>query len=190
VWRMLSGTVRRNGAWRTTFRRSSNALRGRPDPRGPTMSTLEPSDPVSAGVRAAGLLEEACRATPVSAAASLRLGVVRDLAQDTGRQLDVLAREDAAPDILTEAALHCADLANLSACNAPGLPPDAAPLAAAAARLAAGAVRALRPLIETSSGNLDEDHAGNLLKDVRAATWRAEFADRLVDESLGGGSLS
>jgi hypothetical protein len=154
------------------------------------MSTPEPSDPVSAGVRAAGLLEEACRATPESAN-SLRLGVVRDLAQDTGRQLDVLAREDAAPDDLTEAALRCADLANLSACNAPELPPDAAPLAAAAARLAAGAVRALRPLIETSSANLlDEEHAGNLLRDVRAAMWRAEFADRLIDESLGGGSLS
>jgi hypothetical protein len=147
------------------------------------MSTLEPSDPVSAGVRAAGLLEEACRATPESAN-SLRLGVVRDLAQDTGRQLDVLAREDAAPDDLTEAALRCADLANLSACNAPELPPDAAPLAAAAARLAAGAVRALRPLIETSSDNLGEEHAGNLLRDARAASWRAEFADRLVDESL------
>jgi hypothetical protein len=151
------------------------------------MSTLEPSDPVSAGARAAGLLEEACLATPESAN-SLRLGVVRDLAQDTGRQLDVLAREDAAPDVLTEAALRCADLANLAACNARELPPDAAPLAAAAARLAAGAVRALRPLIETSSGKLDEEHAGNLLRDVRSATWRAEFADRLVEESPGGGS--
>jgi hypothetical protein len=153
------------------------------------MSTPEPSDPVSAGVRAAGLLEEACRATPESAN-SLRLGVVRDLAQDTGRQLDVLAREDAAPDVLTEAALRCADLANLSACNVRELPPDAAPLAAAAARLAAGAVRALRPLIETCSANLDEEHAGNLLRDVRAATWRAEFADRVIDDSLGAGSLS
>jgi hypothetical protein len=157
------------------------------------MSTFEPSDAVSAGARAASLLEEACRVTP-EVTASLQLAVVRDLAQDTGRELDALARfawEDAtALDVLAEAALRCADLANLAACNVRELPPDAAPRAAAAARLAAGAVRALRPLIETGSGKLDEEHAGNLLRDVRAATWRAEFADRLVDESLGGGSLS
>jgi hypothetical protein len=179
-----TGRVGRNGAWRKTVRRSSNTARGQPDARSPTMSAPEPSDPVSAGAEAAGLLEEACRSTP-EAAGSLQLAVVRGLALDIERELDALARsagEDAAaPDLLTEAALLCADLANLAACNVPELPPDAAPRAAAAARLAAGAVRTLRPLIETGSGNLDREHAANLLRDVRGAAWRAEFAARLVD---------
>jgi hypothetical protein len=185
--------VRRNGAWRRTVRRSSNALRGRPDTRGPTMSTLEPSDPVSAGARAAGLLEEACRSTP-EVAGSLQLTVVRDLALDIKRELDALARfagEDAtAPDVLTEAALRCADLANLAACNAPELPPDAAPRAATAARLAAGAVHDLRSLVEPNSRDLNEEHAENLSRDVRSAAWRAEFAVRLVDRFRDGESSS
>jgi hypothetical protein len=146
------------------------------------MSAPEPSDPVSAGVRAARLLEEACRS---AAANSLQLEVVRDLALDIGRELDALAglaRESDARDVLTEAALHCADLANLAACNAPELPPDAASRAAVAARLAAGAVRDLRSLVEDG----DEEHPANLLKDLRSAAWRAEFATLLVDESPGG----
>jgi hypothetical protein len=144
-----------------------------------------PEDPVSAGARAAGLLEEACRS---ESADSLRFAVVRDLALDIERGLDALARsEDAAePDLLAEAALRCADLANLAACNAPELPPDEAPRAIAAARLAAGAVRDLRPLVEAGSGDLEAEHAGNLIRDVRSAAWRAEFAARLVDESPGG----
>ena len=150
------------------------------------MSAPEPPDPVSAGARAARLLEAACRS---AAANSLQLEVVRDLALDIGRELDALAslaREDDAPDVLAEAALHCADLANLAACNAPELPPDAAPRAAAAARLAAGAVRDLRSLVE--GGDPDEEHAGNLLRDLRSAAWRAEFATLLVDEPPGGES--
>jgi hypothetical protein len=160
----------------------------------PAVSAPEPSDPVSAGAHAAGLLEEACRSTPGSAG-SLRLAVVRDLALDIKRELDALARSAgeevaAAPDLLTEAALRCADLANLAACNVPELPPDAAPRAATAARLAAGAVHDLRSLIETDSGDLDEEHAENLLRDVRSAAWRAEFAVRLVDGFLDGESSS
>jgi hypothetical protein len=151
----------------------------------------ELSDPVSAGARAAGLLEEACRS---EAAGSLRLAVVRDLALDIKRELDALARsagEDAsAPDLLTEAALRCADLANLAACNVPELPPDAAPRAATAARLAAGAVRDLRSLMETDSRDLNEEHAENLSRDVRSAAWRAEFALRLVDGFLNEESSS
>jgi hypothetical protein len=155
------------------------------------MSAPEPSDPVSAGARAAGLLEEACRP---EAAGSLRLAVVRDLALDIKRELDALARsagEDAAaPDLLTEAALRCADLANLAACNIPELPPDAAQRAVTAARLAAGAVHDLRSLVETNSRDLNEEHTENLLRDVRSAAWRAEFALRLVDGFLDAESSS
>jgi hypothetical protein len=152
------------------------------------MSAPEPPDPVSAGARAARLLEEACRS---AAANSLQLEVVRDLALDIGRELDALgslARETSAPEVVTEAALHCADLANLAACNAPELPPDTAPRAVTAARLAAGAVRDLRSLVE--AGDPDDEHAENLLRDLRSAAWRAEFATLLVDEPQGGVSSS
>ncbi len=140
------------------------------------MDAPRPPGPVSAGARAARLLGEACRP---GAADSLQLEVVRDLALDIGLELDALALETSAPDVLTEAALLCADLANLAACNAPELPPDAAPRAVTAARLAAGAVRDLRPLIE--GGGRDDEHAGNLLRDLQSAAWRAEFATLLVD---------
>ena len=152
------------------------------------MSAPEPPDPVSAGARAARLLEAACRS---AAANSLQLEVVRDLALDIGRELDALAglaRENDARDVLTEAALHCADLANLAACNVPELPPAAATRAAVAARLAAGAVRDLRSLVE--AGDPDEEHPENLLRDLRSAAWRAEFATLLVDEPPGGVSSS
>ncbi len=145
------------------------------------MST--PPDPVSAGARAAGLLEEACRSA-LEATNSLQLEVVRDLALDLRRQLGALAglaREDAAPDVLAEAALRCADLANLATCNASMLPAERAPRALAAARLAAGAVRDLRSLVEADSGELDGEHLENVLRDVRSAAWRAEFAGRQAD---------
>jgi hypothetical protein len=144
------------------------------------MSAPEPPDPVSAGARAARLLEEACRS---AAANSLQLELVRDLALDIGRELDALgslARETSAPEVVTEAALHCADLANLAACNAPELPPDTAPQAVTAARLAAGAVSDLRSLVE--DGDPGEERPENLLRDLRSAAWRAEFATLLVDE--------
>jgi hypothetical protein len=152
------------------------------------MSAPEPPDPVSAGARAARLLEEACRS---AAANSLQLEVVRDLALNIGRELDALgglARETNAPDVMTEAALHCADLANLAACNAPELPPDTAPRAAVAARLAAAAVGDLRSLVE--AGDPDEEHPENLLRDLRSAAWRAEFATLLVDGPPGGEASS
>jgi hypothetical protein len=142
-----------------------------------------PPEPVSAGVRAAELLEETCLSA-LESANSLQLEVVRDLAADIRRQLDALAglaREDAAPDILAEAALRCADLANLAACNASKLPPGRVPRALAAARLAAGAVRDLRSLVEADNGEPDGEHLENVLRDVRSAAWRAEFAGRLAD---------
>ncbi len=141
-----------------------------------------PPDPVSAGARAAGLLEDACRSA-LEPANSLHLEVVRDLALDLRRQLGALAglaREDAAPDVLAEAALRCADLANLAACNASKLPPEGAPRALAAARLAARAVRELHSLVEADSGDPDGEHMENVLRDVRSAAWRAEFAGRLA----------
>src|SRR3712207_7798593 len=52
------------------------------------------------------------------------------------------------------------------------LPPAAAPRAAVAARLAAGAVRDLRSLVE--GGDPAEEHPANLLRDLRSAAWRAE----------------
>ncbi len=147
----------------------------------PTMNA--PPDPVSAGARAAELLEEACRSSE-GFANSLQLEVVRDLALDLRRQLGTLAglaREDAPPEILVEAALRCADLANLAACNASKLPPEITPRALAAARLAAGAVRDLRSLVEAGGGGPEGEHMENVLRDVRSAAWRAEFAGRLAD---------
>jgi len=153
------------------------------------MNAPEIPDPVSTGARAATLLEAACRLAPGSANAR-QLEVVRVLALDIGRQLDALAdltRKDVTPDVLTEAALCCADLANLAACNAQDLPPDAAPHAAEAARLAAAAVGALGPMVEAVSGDPGTEHAGNLLRDMRSAAWRAGFAARLVEGSSGKG---
>ena len=143
----------------------------------------ETSDPISDGVLAAALFKEACRSAQGSPEAP-RIEVVRELALDLGRQLDALsglAREDATPDVLAEAAICCADLANLAACNAPDLPPDAAPRVTEAARLAAGAVGALAPIVESRSEDLDARHAENLLRDVRSAGWRATFAARIAE---------
>jgi hypothetical protein len=81
---------------------------------------------------------------------------------------------------LLEEAICCADLANLAACNAPDLPPDAAPRANEAALLAAGAVEALGSMVEAGSAGLEAEHAENLLRDARSARWRAEFATRLA----------
>jgi len=129
--------------------------------------------PADAGALAAGLLAEACGP---HAENSLRLTVVRDLALDLGRRLEVLAREDFAADSLVEAALACADLATLGACNVPAFPDAHRPLAAAATHLAAGTTRALIPLVESEAGTLDGSYAENTLRDARSATWRADLA--------------
>ena len=96
-----------------------------------------------------------------------------------------LALEDAAPDVLAEVALRCADLANLAACNASKLPPEKASRALTAARLAAGAVRDLHSLVD--SGEPDGEHLENVLRDVRSAAWRAKFAARQVGGLADGG---
>ena len=92
--------------------------------------------PADAGALAAGLLVDACGPHTAN---SLRLEVVKDLALDLGRRLEVLAGEDFAADSLVESTLACADLATLAACNLPALPDGDRPLAAAAVHLAAGA---------------------------------------------------
>lgn len=141
----------------------------------------ETSAKIFDGIRAAALLEEACRTSPPNAT---RIVVVRELALDLRRQLEALSElEDATPDALAEAAICCADLANLAACNAPDLLPESVPRATEAALLAARAVEVLCPLVEARSEFLSEDHAENLLRDVRSAVWRAGFAARLVEPS-------
>src|SRR5918998_963719 len=122
--------------------------------------------PADAGALAAGLLADACGP---HAENSLRLEVVRDLALDLGRRLEVLAGEDSAADSLVEAALACADLATLAACNVPALPDGDKPLAAAA-------TRAIIILVESEAGSLSEAHAKNTLRDARSARWRADLA--------------
>src|SRR5215210_6222485 len=129
-----------------------------------------PADP---GALAAGLLVDACRP---HAENSLRLAVVRDLALDLGRRLDALAGEDFAADSLVEGALACADLATLAYCNLTAIPDGERPLAAAAVHLAAGAARALIPLVESEAGTLEEACAENTLRDARSAGWRADLA--------------
>ena len=131
------------------------------------------STPADAGALAAGLLADACGP---HAENSLHLEVVRDLALDLGRRLEVLAGEDSRADSLVEAALACADLATLAACNVPALPESDRPLAAAATHLAAGATRAIITLVEPEAGTLSEVYAENTLRDARSARWRADLA--------------
>jgi hypothetical protein len=115
---------------------------------------------------------------------SPNLGVVSDLALDLERRLDALSRpeENQLPDSLVEAALACADLATLAACNLSGLPEDGELLAAAAVHLSAGATRSLAVLVEAGVGTLDEAHAENTRRDARGALWRADLAVRQIEE--------
>ena len=143
------------------------------------MSAIERT-PAEAGALAAGLLVDACQPRPDN---SLRLEVVRDLALDLEHRLEVLADptgEDS--DSLIEAALACADLATLAACNLPALPHEGRPLAKAAVHLAAGASRALISLAESKAGALDETHAQNTLRDALSAGWRIDLAIRQIED--------
>jgi hypothetical protein len=133
--------------------------------------------PADAGALAAGLLVDACQPHSED---SLRLEVVRDLAQDLGSRLEVLAGEDFAADSLVEAALACADLATLAACNLPAIPDRERSIATAAVHLAAGAARALIPLVESEAGTLKEPYAENTFRDARSAGWRADLAVRQI----------
>ena len=139
----------------------------------------------AAGTLAAGLLEASWRTAPGD---TLRAGVVRELAQSLGNELEAIVGHagDAAPaDALVEAALRAADVANLAASSLADLSGESAAEAVAAAHLAAGAARALVALAEAGASDLDGDRAEYVLKDARSAAWRARFAVRLTDEFMG-----
>ena len=131
--------------------------------------------PTEAGALAAGLLVDACRQQPDE---PLRLEVVRDLALDLERRLEALT--DTETDSLTEAALACADLATLAACNLQVFSDRS--LATAAVHLAAGATRDLISLAESGAGALEDAHAENTLRDARSALWRADLALRQIED--------
>lgn len=139
-------------------------------------------DVASAGVLAANLLAEACRPGPE---VDLRLETVRGLAADLGRRLASLAEaaDDGTSDSLVEAALACADLATLATCNIAVLPDRGRPPAAAATHLAAGAARALAALAEAEIGDPEDAYAGNALRDLRSAGWKADLAVRQLGEA-------
>jgi hypothetical protein len=141
------------------------------------MSAIKRS-PAEAGALAAGLLVDACRTRQDD---TLRIKVVRDLALDLERRLEALA-DPPGEDIeaLIEAALACADLATLAACNLPVV--SDRPLATASVHLAAGASRALISLAESKAGSLDETYAENTLRDARSAGWRADLAVRQIED--------
>jgi hypothetical protein len=92
------------------------------------------------------------------------------LAGDLGSQLEAL-EVSTDGDVLVEAALICADLANLAACS--GAKP--------AAHLAAGAAQSLRSAVVAAAGELGEPHRQNLLRDARNAGWRAGLVSSQVE---------
>lgn len=143
------------------------------------------SRPAAAGALAASLLAEAFRDTS-EAENLLQKEVVLELAEDIEGELEVLAYPapgaSPSPGLLAEAALRCADLANLAASNAAVLPPPKTAKAVAATHLAAGAARALYALHETTTA---EECTGETFRDVRSASWRAGLAARQADELLG-----
>ena len=144
-----------------------------------------------AGALSAGLLSEAC-GLDLESRSSLQLEVVRDLAEDLKSRLDTLARTGAGDGepagLLVEAALRCADLANLAACNLPELSEANVPRAAASVHLAAGAAQALGFLAENETTVPDETHPDNVQRDARGARWRTDLAARQVDEFVRGAS--
>jgi hypothetical protein len=128
----------------------------------------------AAGVLAAELLAEACQARN-----GLQAETVKDLAEDLGSALSPLPDSGTA-DSLVEAALACADLATLAACNVAGL---GGPSSVAAAHLAAGAARALAALAEAEIGAAGDAYAENASRDLRSAVWKADLAVRQLGEA-------
>jgi hypothetical protein len=127
-----------------------------------------------AGVLAAELLADAC-----GTGNGLQAETVRDLAEDLGRGLSSLPGAGTA-DALVEAALACADLATLAACNVAGV---GGPSAVAATHLAAGAARALAALAEAEIGATGGAYAENASRDLRSAAWKADLAVRQLGEA-------
>lgn len=142
---------------------------------------------VAVGALAAALLAKACSEAGGSGN-PLHVQTVGVLAGDLERELDALAHLDGdgdlAPDLLAEAALRCADLAGLAACNVEDLPADGVPQASSSVHLAAGAARALRAVIEAMIGDPEDTRAANAVRDARGAVWRADLAVRQMEELL------
>lgn len=133
------------------------------------------------GALAASLLKSACTSA-LESGGSLQLEVVRDLAKDLesslGEILGTTARNTPLADLLTEAALQCADLANLAACNVSQLPEEHRPQAIAAVHLASGTIKALDVLAE--AGGPGPSDPADVSRDLRSAGWRADLAVRQV----------
>lgn len=136
---------------------------------------------VAAGINAAGILEEACR-TSLEGPGSLHLEAVRGLALDIRRQLEVLSRRmalDNSVDLAVDAALACADLATLAACNMTKMRPEETFRTADAVDLAA---RAALSLAGAAEWEIPDNETDYLRRDARGALWRADLASRQADE--------
>jgi hypothetical protein len=136
-----------------------------------------------AGAGAARLLEAACT-QKFDSTQDTRIELVRELARALGDQLEALAdltAELPSPDLAAEAALRCADLSNLAACNLDGLQQMEARLAAASVHLCGGAVRALRVLTESAD---EPGSRPSAMNDILGSAWRADLAVRQTRESL------
>lgn len=120
----------------------------------------------AAGALAAELLVEACGPD-----GDLHARTVRDLASDLGRVLASISGSET-PEAPVEAALACADLATLAACNVAALPDGSRPAAVAAAHLASGTTRALVAL----AGGVGAPDAASAARDIRSAGWKADLA--------------
>lgn len=160
-----------------------------PPERDLAMNASQLHRPSAAGALAAELLKDSCDSA-LESQRSLHFEAVRDAALDLGRHLEALADSgEAVPvNLLAEGALRCADLSNLAACAIPELPAEAVPAAVAAAHLSAGAARALQPLVEAASGEMEEDRTGYALRDARNAAWRANLVVQQVEEATSAGS--
>ncbi|MGB3635859.1 MAG: hypothetical protein WA982_17615 [Rubrobacteraceae bacterium] len=134
------------------------------------------------GVLAASILESAC-ISALKSDASLQLEVVRSLANDLKSFLEETSQTNAqgiqTSDLLAEAALRCADLANLAACNVYQLSKEHRSQAVAAVHLASGAVKAINVLAEAKVSP-ETPNTGHLLRDLQSAGWRADLAVRQV----------
>jgi hypothetical protein len=139
------------------------------------------------------MLEHACQHPKAGPTGDPRFEATVSLAQGSEEELlalaDALAGADAAAAVTTvEGALLAADLSNLAACAAPGLPDgsDARAAALAAAHLASGAARALHALVEAGSRSQGTEDGGRYaFTDARSAVWRARIAARQADDLLG-----
>ena len=135
-----------------------------------------------AGVLAASILQEACKAG-AEHGDPLMLKTVREAALNLGNQLGALAVYSGdgplPPPLLAEGAARCADLANLAACALPSLSAARTAPAIAAMHLAAGIVRAFVALVGDSTNADEKDY---VVRDARGAGWRAGLAVRQVEE--------